>query len=146
MRAVYRDILEAAGKPPLWWDRNGTPRFAPFRPELCPNIYAKEVALLLIECGGCQKRFHVEVHSHQYTERLLSTAMAEMAAPNQTLEPPDYGDPPRHECQSAGETMHADTIQVLEFWEQSRTTGNWQRRPDLEIALRWVPKVEKGEE
>jgi hypothetical protein len=142
MRAAYRDILSLTEKEPLWWDYNGTPRFEPFHPDLCPNIYADEVALLLIECAGCQKTFQVEVHSVEHRLLRLSSVMLGLDG---ALLPPYYGDPPRHDgC--GGATMQSDTVGVLEFWYKSDDTRDWKRRPDLEIALRWVPKVEKGEE
>ncbi len=40
---------------PLWWDKNGVPRFAAHHPKLCSNIYADEVARardLWDELGG----------------------------------------------------------------------------------------------
>lgn len=46
---------------PLWWDENGVPRFGTHHPRLCPNIYAEEVALLLIRCQACEHEFRVQM-------------------------------------------------------------------------------------
>src|SRR5205085_9175 len=46
---------------PGWYDENGTPRFAEHHPKLCPDIYATEVALLLISCQACGHEYKVQM-------------------------------------------------------------------------------------
>lgn len=48
---------------PLWWDENGVPRFRAHHPNLSPNIYANEVALVLISCQECRREFRVQMVS-----------------------------------------------------------------------------------
>jgi len=47
MNRDYSDLL--VGRVPAWWDDNAVPRFANFNPGLC-DVYAKVVALIVIEC------------------------------------------------------------------------------------------------
>lgn len=61
MHQAYRDILDAAATKPKWWDENGTPRFAGHHPKLSPNIYVREVVLLLISCQSCDREFRVQM-------------------------------------------------------------------------------------
>lgn len=61
MHHHYIDLLSAAKIPPLWWDENGTPRFAEHHPNMCPDIYADEVVLVVISCQGCGTEFPVQM-------------------------------------------------------------------------------------
>lgn len=47
MHAAYTDIIEAAGRPPIWWQADGVPRFCAFAPGRVPDIYADEAACLV---------------------------------------------------------------------------------------------------
>ncbi len=116
MLSNYADIIALAGnKEPLWYDNNGCPRFAPFRPELCPSIYSSVVALLRISCQECHEEFLVEMHSELYGRDIPVSKW-------------HYGDPPAHGC--VGDTMNCDDVEVVEFWVQELNPG--------EIGARWV--------
>lgn len=119
MHENYDDIKSRITEEPTWYDSNGTPRYGPFSPKGCPNIYSDKVALLRIHCQACQKHFNVEMHAgiwDRCSEHRPKTW--------------HYGDPPRHECPGAGETMNCDDIAVLEFW--CRENSEWIRKPEFE--------------
>jgi hypothetical protein len=60
---------------PRWWDDHGVPRFAEHHPNLAPDIYADEVALLVISCQGCGQEFHVQMTwSTMDAARILATS------------------------------------------------------------------------
>ena len=140
---------------PAWWDENGTPRFAPHHPKLCPDIYATEVALLRISCQRCGAEYDVQMSwsmygSIQMAARLgtpLDTKIAEtMLSAKVRAGTIHYGDPPCDRC-AAGSTMNCWDLRVLEFWSRDRRRSvgaaellqgglvDWARVPDLEIEL-----------
>ena len=127
----YSDIIDAAsGQKPLWYDGNGTPRFAPFAPNMV-GVYCREAILYLIRCQSCRRRFAVaegrnwyEACEHDVNHLNSMTA--------DTVRELHYGDPPRHDC--TGDTMNCDDIRILEFWRRG-ALAEWVRVPDLEIAL-----------
>jgi hypothetical protein len=121
MNAQYEDITGRIVEEPAWYDQNGTPRYGPFEPAHCPNIYAHIVVLLRIQCQSCQMKFDVEMHDDGFFHT--------MGNPKKL----HYGDPPRHNCDRGGDTMNCEDLAVLEVW--SREGGgivDWQRRKDLE--------------
>lgn len=125
MKHDYPDILALTDQAPLWYDENGTPRFLPHAPGLCPDIYVREVALLSIRCQLCGMEFKVQLSNDLFDQRQA----LEQQVKSKTLY---YGDPPRHGgC--TGNTMTSEEIQVLEFW--ARIDHQWVRKPDLEISL-----------
>jgi hypothetical protein len=85
---------------------------------MCPNIYSNQVVLLRIACQYCGTRFDVEMHSDFF-------------APIKHPKKLHYGDPPRHGCDGAGDTMNCDDIAVLEVWHREGI-GDWVRLMDLE--------------
>lgn len=151
MKQRFDDILEAAGKPPLWWDEAGTPRFCEFHPQHVNDPYACEGYLLRIACQGCHKEYLVSVSwNHTDLQELfaymeLSEAKAAGKEPPPTAWPaiplserladghyPGYGDPP-HACDkdcAAGYSMTTYTLAIEQAWVRER--WNWKRRPDLE--------------
>lgn len=118
MKARFEDILNRISDPPTWWDQNGTPRYGPFHPDLCPNIYAHKVALLKIACQECGREFLVEMHDGIWGGEFHPKKL-------------HYGDPPIHAECMAGNTMNCEDLEVLEVWEKS-SMREWQRRPELE--------------
>jgi len=118
MHSNYEDIRSRIGEDPTWYDANGTPRYGPFKPEMCPNIYSKEVVLLRIACQFCGQHFDVEMHSDWF---------ARIKHPKKL----HYGDPPRHGCDGAGDTMNCTDIAVLEVWHREGV-GEWTRLSELE--------------
>jgi len=122
MHASYHDILSRISDPPLWWDQNGVPRFDPFQPCLCPDIYAEVVVLLEIACQDCEEHFCVEMHYG------IFTPMSDTRHPKML----HYGDPPRHGPHCIGETMNCDDLRVLEVWKRGSSLNGWDRCVDLE--------------
>jgi hypothetical protein len=119
MHNSYEDILSRIEEKPSWYDANGTPRYGPFKPEMCPNIYADLVVLLRIACQECGQQFDVEMHGNVFFG---------ITRPKNL----HYGDPPRHGCLGGGDTMNCDDLAVLQVWHRSATLADWQRRSDLE--------------
>lgn len=134
MKALYEDILALTDKSPDWYDMDGVPRFAEFHPSLCPNIYAKEVILLEIQCQDCDRRFKVEMHwSHHGGKQSISKAIEA-----DDLGYIHYSDPPRHSKHGdrlcyAGDTMNSEQVRIVEFWSKANPIGEWQRKPEYEI-------------
>jgi hypothetical protein len=118
MHGNYEDITSRILEAPVWYDQNGAPRFAPFHPNLCPNIYAHRVVLLRIACQECHREFLVEMHNDIWGGDFH---------PNKL----HYGDPPFHAECHAGSTMNCEDLEVLEVWEKPSLHA-WKRRPDLE--------------
>jgi len=118
MRRSYQDILSRIKDPPLWYDQDGTPRYAPFSFELCPDIYSHHVGLFRVCCQLCHKEFLVEMHANIFDHRI--------AAPPAKWH---YGDPPIHDC-PAGNTMNCNDLAVVEFWVEDKF--EWTRRPEFE--------------
>jgi hypothetical protein len=118
MHSNYEDIRSRIPEEPTWYDANGVPRYGPFKPEMCPNIYAHTVVLLRIECQYCKREFSVEMHD-------------EVFAPIKHPKNLHYGDPPVHECVGGGDTQNCDDLAVLEVWHREGI-GEWVRFPELE--------------
>lgn len=133
MHHHYNDIRSKIDSEPIWFDEYGVPRYCKFVPDLCNNVYAAEVALLLISCQGCGKRFEVCMSVNMF-ELALNPDMKSLA--NQ-IEEGDihYGDPPNTDCCPAGPTMNCIDIRVLEFWKWKKGETGWTRVPELEITL-----------
>ncbi|MHA1521858.1 MAG: hypothetical protein ACTSRK_16905 [Promethearchaeota archaeon] len=129
MKPKYSDILSRIPTEPIWYGRNGEPRYDPFQPRLSSNIYAVEVILLKIQCQSCKKPFLVEMH-HTKPSDSASLEYRVINNKNYFLNPVHYGDPPRHddprenflgqdedeEC--VGNTMNAESLQIVEFWKK----------------------------
>ncbi len=151
MHNAYSDIIEAANRPPLWWDGNGTPRFATHHPDRCPDIYAVEVALLRVSCQECAREFLVQMSLSKHYVMMAQFAYFKPMPEGVERDDRDfslsgqvrsgainYGDPPRHDGEDciAGDTMNVYDLAVVEFWRMNRTTGfEWTRVPELEIEL-----------
>ncbi len=118
MHEGYDDIRSRIAEHPLWHDANGVPRYDPFHPHLCPSIYSNEVVLLRIQCQACHEPFDVEMHAGFFHS---------LGNPKKL----HYGDPPRHACPGAGETMNCEDLAVLQVWTRAGVE-NFQRRPEFE--------------
>ena len=131
MNQEYADITSRLGRP-LWWDEVGVPRYWPFQPSLCNNIYADEVCLLRIGCQGCEEEFLVAM-SWDRTDGILykHPTLTERVEAKMI----HYGDPPHHD-DPAGNTENCEDYEVVEFWVRDRVKwSGWQRAPELEIVL-----------
>jgi hypothetical protein len=138
MKSNYYDILDITDKEPLWYDENGCPRFMPFSPELCPNIYADECILLLIRCQDCHKDFKAQMSYYglrggQSFQERVWRFMKDGHKP--MFSPLHYGDPPIHGC--VGDTENCEDIKILEFWIRNRNNGpfRWERAERFEIGI-----------
>lgn len=130
MKSDFKDIRDRIAEEPTWFDAIGTPRYGPFDPELCPDIYANEVLLVEIGCQACKKQFMVEMHTDRWLHS--SPALSGMIKEG-NLGYIHYGDPPYHNC--VGDTMNCLDIKVIEFWSKDTSTLDWIRVPELEINL-----------
>lgn len=119
MHAYYQDILERIAEPPLWFDERAVPRYCQFSPRVVANIYANEVALVLIRCQGCGHDFNVAFSELNLIDKLWSadrkTKLRNISAliEDGSLH---YGDPPNVRCCSAGATMNSIPVRVLQYW------------------------------
>jgi len=133
MRQEYADIKSRLGEP-LWYDENGTPRYEPFQPRLCSDIYAKEAALLLIECQACGETFEVAVVRSPFSALIIlgvldSRTLAEDIESGSV----HYGDPPAHDGCPAGPTMNCIDKAVLQYWRKREAAPwEWERIRGLE--------------
>ena len=145
----YSDIRSRISEPPLWWDESGVPRYVPFAPDEVADIYADQVALVLIACQACHAEFPV---AFSWSRIAFVKGEATIIGPL-TLEKVQslhYGDPPNVGCCSGGATMNCDDLRVLEFWRRGGDEFtelrdghrvclpgyfDWRRVPELEIAL-----------
>jgi hypothetical protein len=125
VKSRYSDILSLTDESPQWYDENGTPRYAPFEPSLCPDIYSNQVVLAEIRCQSCGQLFQVEMHSTWFAHTEVPHTWA-------------YGDPPPHCTDSgllcAGSTMASDVTEILQVW--IRDNSEWTRRPEWEGKVR----------
>lgn len=137
MNHHYRDITDAIGRQPLWFDEHAVPRYSEFTPDSTANIYADEAVLLLILCQGCGTEFKVcmsdsapRIHWAKSTPGGEVVTYPPMVERVQDLH---YGDPPNMGCCGAGPTMNSVPRRVLEFWKRDRM--NWERVPELEVEI-----------
>ena len=119
MHNDYSDLRALVNKDPDWWDQNGVPRWGKHEPHKSPDIYCNEVALVLIQCQGCRRQFHVQATGNSafhYMEHTLNSWYYRRATgkvpPDQVQPPMDpnplatdiknksyhYGDPPDIDC------------------------------------------------
>lgn len=152
MLRMYEDIRAVMGEP-LWFDDHGVPRYIAFSPERL-GVYIHECALVLIGCQSCNATFKVAFGWNPWGGCATCFRMHEFMTPERLKEDGlHYGDPPRHDCPGAGETMNCDDIRVLEWWRRqdgetvmSKELGvevvkdpvawmEWRRVPELEVPL-----------
>ena len=151
MKQSYPDILKLTKKKPIWYDINGTPRYAKFRPEDVPSIYARVVVLLEITCQECGEKFQVGIYHDgmhpmdaTFNKQFQVSLKKWQAAPQEEHPPFHYGDPPAHSRNTvsgspcyAGCTMTSDTKCVLQYWEKDKHF-KWKRVKHLEGIVKDV--------
>ena len=128
----YPDIVDKLGKP-IWWDEVGCPRYEPFHPDLCNNIYATEAALLEIACQKCNGRFYVAVSLDPMRAYKKETTLAQLVEKGAYL----FGDPPQHlnaKIGCVGYCMSSIMIRVVEFWH--RPNLEWEREKTHEVEFK----------
>lgn len=134
MRNEYEDIMDAVNKDPLWWDENGTPRFAPFEPRMVPDIYAREAILMLIHCQNCETEFEVSLTSGIDGYVFLGTMFP--LADRIKSGTVHYGDPPNTNCCPVGPSMNSVPVKVLQYWRRDYDkTFAWERVASLELEI-----------
>lgn len=146
MYQPYLDIMDRLGVP-LWWDENGVPRYEPFEPRLCADIYNRYCALIEIRCQACGKLFPVASSwsikaSPSWAESdVVWDESGKIARPKSGFPTPDnsgfcgYGDAPFHplDGQCSGTTMMTDVVRVLQFW--TRAGHEDKRCPEYEVEI-----------
>lgn len=121
MRQSYKDIIERAG-PPDWFDECAVPRYGSFEPSRVANVYAREVAFLLIRCRACGTPFKAAV-SWPNASPVPDNPIAELIATRQLC----YGDPPNTACCAKSTFAGSVTERVLEYWYYQNIHTGWIR-------------------
>ena len=129
MNQPYDDITSRLGYP-LWWDEVAVPRYDPFHPSLCANIYATQAALVKIRCQNCGTPFEV-AFSWSGMDRVKGSCDLATQIEQHAL---SYGDPPNVCCCPGGSTMTSDADRVLEFWERE-LLDEWKRNARYEVSV-----------
>lgn len=144
MHCSYQDITEKLGEP-KWWDEYGVPRYCDFSPDKVADIYADQVALVIIECSGCGKYLPVawsfsKPHILCFVPGHPSgpDCIAEITYPTEK-DPGSvgFGDAPAHNNTEGGYcrlgcVMSTDVRQIKEFW--SRDKMEWKRHKEFEFT------------
>ncbi len=139
----YSDIKSRLGEP-LWYDEHGVPRYEPFHPRMC-NVYAKHLALMLVECQACEKTFKVAKSLDVFKEYEIGEAGYEILPTAEDVNAFHYGDAPSHDC--VGDTMNVITRRILEFWRWDYRPGvqdDWRRCPEYEFEYCLDDEVHKN--
>ena len=158
MNHHYKDILSRIPDPPRWFDENATPRWDDFNPYSVADIYADQVALMLISCQSCDTMFDVafSARDNQYdwepeagwkdaefdvqrgetrADDIVSCRMVFRPQPSLADLAASgrlhYGDPPNVGCCAAGPTENSVPREILEFWQRNRD-------PATVAAQAWV--------
>ena len=143
----YADIRKRIKSEPLWFDEGGVPRYDAFRPAML-GIYDTYAVYYEIACQACHQRFNVAEGWQEWEWRSGALLPRPLPSPER-IKGLHYGDPPRHDCPGAGESMNCDDLRVLEFWrkdcdcEKAKGEGHakdcgrfdWRRDSSLEIPL-----------
>lgn len=130
----YDDIRELIDRPPDWFDKYGVPRYKPFSPDML-GIYDDFALLVLIQCQSCTQFMKVGSgwsHYDQYRYFRMGDDLPEPWTLRDLAEGYHYGDPPRHGCPGAGETMGCIEIKIQEAWTRDRKKREWVRDAGVE--------------
>ncbi len=127
----YNDIRSRIAEEPTWFSRGGVPRYGAFEPGAL-GVYDQYAILAEIQCQSCRVRIKIGLGYQRFgfywgKEEPVTWSMEGVA------EAFAYGDPPRHGCPGAGETMSSDDLRIIEAWE--REDSEWVRRPEHERIL-----------
>jgi hypothetical protein len=129
MHHHYDDIRSRIADEPKWFDESGVPRYCDFSPDETANIYADQIALVLIACQSCGKQFRVCMVSDMMRLVYERPSLWEQIKDGSL----HYGDPPNVRCCPAGPTMNCIDIRVLEAWQKQQAEPS--RVPEYEIDL-----------
>lgn len=127
----YSDIRSAIDRDPEWFDGQGVPRYAPFSPDML-GIYDKFAVLAEIMCQSCSCRLLVAdgwaSSGWAWKDGAFTPTVYTLEF---LLKNYRYGDPPRHHCSGAGESMSSISVRLVEVWQ--RDPGkDWKRQPEAE--------------
>jgi hypothetical protein len=142
----YDDIRRRIVEAPKWFTTDGVPRYDVFTPSDI-GIYDQHAALFVCVCQACHAKIQVGVGWSRADDFRVFQARKERGESPDAggwltgPEPPTptdpgwcaMGDPPRHDCAGAGETMTSSTVRVLEYW--IREQHEWVRHPEHEIVV-----------
>lgn len=147
----YGDILDRISEAPVWFDENAVPRYCKFSTQETAYIYAREAALVLIECQACATQFRVAFTELNLREKLWDDSNNKVNNISDLIEDGSihYGDPPNVRCCAAGASMNSIPIRVLEYWYQPVIRGegleghvvkdprslDFRRGPEFEIDI-----------
>jgi len=133
MLPSYNDIRSRISEDPSWFTGDGVPRYGHFEPEAL-GVYDVIAALFLVRCQSCQAQLKIGAGRPRLTLwQVMRDKEPKVATLEEFARSWQCGDPPRHDCPGAGETMTAIEVAVLEAWE--RLGLKWERRVDLEGAI-----------
>lgn len=139
MKCSYADIRNRIPETPLWWDEHAVPRYCAFRPDEVANIYARECALVRIDCQSCGEQFRVAFSWDNYElgRNEDGTAWVKATDPMtvERVQRLHYGDPPNGMCCATGAVMNSEPVRVIEFWSRRDNVFEWKRVPELELRL-----------
>ncbi len=139
MNHHYQDIISRIPEPPKWWDESAVPRYCDFAPNEGANIYAHEIALVLIACQSCETEFQVAMSCDEYNVAIgKRIRLAELIA----LRTLHYGDPPNTKCCAPGPTMNCLDYRVLQYWRKNNQF-EWERDAGYEVTLDDYPEAEE---
>ncbi len=121
MHTHYHDILDRITEPPRWFDESAVPRYCDFSTDALAFIYAKEAALVLIQCQACERKFQVAFSELNARDRDRKGAMtiADLIRERRL----HYGDPPNVRCCTSGASMNSVPVQVLQYWYKPLIRG-----------------------
>lgn len=127
MKRAYDDILSLTDRKPSFFQKDGVPRWADFRPGESTGTSTCDCAIVEIACQLCDARFHVLMESTSIDRMTIAEAIR-----GNTLR---YLDPPNVGCCRSGPSMTSTTIRVIEYWERQHAF-QWRRDASLEMAFR----------
>lgn len=132
MLPAYNDIITRIAERPIWFTATGVPRYNPFAPEML-GVYDQIAGLFLVQCQSCSAKLKIGDGTPRFSIHKVLAGDTEEITVESFGQTWTCGDPPRHDCPGAGETMSAIELSVLEMWE--RISMDWKRRKDLELAF-----------
>jgi len=129
MRPSYNDIRSRIAEEPKWFTVDGVPRYEEFTPKML-GVYDNLAGLFVVRCQSCGRTMLVGDGTPRLSLLRVALGKTNQLTIEEFTRGWACGDPPRHDCPGAGETMSATEIAVMEAWEQ--IDMEWQRRSDLE--------------
>lgn len=121
----------AVGSPevPRWFTIDGVPRYDMFSPKML-GVYDQLAGLFVVRCQSCGMTMMVGDGTQRLSLLRVALGQTNQLTIEEFTSGWTCGDPPRHDCPGAGETMNATEIAVMQAWEL--VNMDWRRRTDLE--------------